>query len=1066
MLPELSSNFEDRISEVYYGSLSSERLTKRARDRIHWMCQSAVGKKVLDVGCSQGIASILLGREGYEVVGIDTSSAAIEFANKDLGKEAADVQARVTFLEADLFSYDKTASFNTVILGEVIEHMMDPLACLQSALVPLRVGGKVVLTTPFGYAPHDDHKSTMFLSWLLQLADLSVRVDTCEIVDGYIKLVLTKLAEGKKSSLPGLGKLLRATEAGTLNSQRRLHAMIDQRQEEIERLRVMQESVEATNLLPEQIQDLRRSMEELRKFRSINKLEAELSDAKSRESLLTILSNDVKSAVREVESSQREVKELRNSVSFAVGSELVNAFRRPYRLPLLPVLMLRSARRAIAARREAPADVCERLETGASVLQVDTKGITIEQDTIADQAYELSIDVVGEAAPCRKGILLEVILDEDELEGFLQRNAGFRRRSAAGTAFTYLDLTGAAAQQTSVIIWTGMRSRATRFSLTRFRGTDPITVIVRALRPIDAAEARAKETGHKRLEARPKVVPRSSMEVLSILDPFTESCLEPEVELIPVSKSDWRREVDGSDAKLLFVESAWRGNGGEWNYALTKPEKHGRALKDLIDYCASRDIPSLFWNKEDPANFDEFIDVAAWFDLVFTTDAGSVDNYKRIIQNENVFVLPFAAQTSMHNPVRTGETIPRIAFTGSWRGKKYPARAQWIETLLDPLAEADVLDIFDRFAGTTDNPDLIFPPSLQPAIRGALPYRDLVEQVYKRYAAFVNVNSVETSDTMLARRVFEILACGAPVISSPSPAMERIFGDVVLTPATKSDALEAGQRLLSDLVFREDLASRGVRLVHSDHTYAHRMGEVCERAGLPYIARKPKLVSAICVSYRPEFLDHVHAQLARQNHDHIELIFVQNSSAFSEEEIAARFSDFDLKLLSVPEEQFLADGLNAAIKVANGEYLAKIDDDDYYGANYLSDALLAFDYAPAAGVVGKNSFFAYVEAMDQTVLRFPDKSYRFCRHVHGGTLVWDRRKLDGLDFKPVQRGTDTWFLESVRSRGVRIFSTDPFNFVHVRYADKSRHTWTIEDEEFVSKAIKVGAGLREELALN
>jgi glycosyltransferase involved in cell wall biosynthesis len=196
------------------------------------------------------------------------------------------------------------------------------------------------------------------------------------------------------------------------------------------------------------------------------------------------------------------------------------------------------------------------------------------------------------------------------------------------------------------------------------------------------------------------------------------------------------------------------------------------------------------------------------------------------------------------------------------------------------------------------------------------------------------------------------------------------------------------------------------------------------------------------------------------------LIFVQNSSAFSEEEIAERFSAFKLKILSIPEEQFLADGLNAALEVASGAYLAKIDDDDYYGPNYLSDSLLAFDYAPTAGLVGKKSFFAYVEAADQTVLRFPTQSYKFCRHVHGGTLVWDRRRLEGLEFESVRRGTDTRFLKSVQRMGVDIFSTDPFNFVHVRYADKTRHTWTIEDDEFVSKAVSVGTGLREDIFLN
>ena len=100
------------------------------------------------------------------------------------------------------------------------------------------------------------------------------------------------------------------------------------------------------------------------------------------------------------------------------------------------------------------------------------------------------------------------------------------------------------------------------------------------------------------------------------------------------------------------------------------------------------------------------------------------------------------------------------------------------------------------------------------------------------------------------------------------------------------------------------------------------------------------------------------------------------------------------------------------------------------------------------------------------MLRFPGQSYKFSRHVHGGTLVWDRQKLEGLEFEPVQRGTDTRFLDEGRRRGVKIFSTDPFNFVHVRYADKNRHTWKIDDEEFVSKAVKIGSGLREEVVLN
>ena len=53
----------DRISEVYKGEIWDEALQQRARNRIHWLTSHAHGR-VLDVGCSQGIASLLVARNG------------------------------------------------------------------------------------------------------------------------------------------------------------------------------------------------------------------------------------------------------------------------------------------------------------------------------------------------------------------------------------------------------------------------------------------------------------------------------------------------------------------------------------------------------------------------------------------------------------------------------------------------------------------------------------------------------------------------------------------------------------------------------------------------------------------------------------------------------------------------------------------------------------------------------------------------------------------------------------------------------------------------------------------
>ena len=51
----------------------------------------------------------------------------------------------------------------------------------------------------------------------------------------------------------------------------------------------------------------------------------------------------------------------------------------------------------------------------------------------------------------------------------------------------------------------------------------------------------------------------------------------------------------------------------------------------MLNYCRSRGIPTVFWNKEDPPHFDDFIGAAKEFDFVFTTDADCVPMYREAL---------------------------------------------------------------------------------------------------------------------------------------------------------------------------------------------------------------------------------------------------------------------------------------------------------------------------------------------------------------------------------------------------------------------------------------------------
>ena len=130
----------DRISELYKGEMPeifkifTEEAQSMAKQRIHWICERVKGQKVIDIGCSQGIVSILLAREGFEVVGVDINADAIEYANSDRAKEPQEVQQRLTFIKGDIHDVDlPSREFHTAIMGEFLEHQVKPGKAISRA---------------------------------------------------------------------------------------------------------------------------------------------------------------------------------------------------------------------------------------------------------------------------------------------------------------------------------------------------------------------------------------------------------------------------------------------------------------------------------------------------------------------------------------------------------------------------------------------------------------------------------------------------------------------------------------------------------------------------------------------------------------------------------------------------------------------------------------------------------------------------------------------------------------------------------------------------------------------
>jgi ubiquinone/menaquinone biosynthesis C-methylase UbiE len=106
---------------------------------------SLVNKRVLDVGCGDGVLSWLLAHRGAVCHGVDPSQIAIEYARRKHLEKGSKAEFSVSS------GYDTkvvSSSCDAVVSSDVIEHVQDPSRLLHEIHRVLKPGGVAVITTP------------------------------------------------------------------------------------------------------------------------------------------------------------------------------------------------------------------------------------------------------------------------------------------------------------------------------------------------------------------------------------------------------------------------------------------------------------------------------------------------------------------------------------------------------------------------------------------------------------------------------------------------------------------------------------------------------------------------------------------------------------------------------------------------------------------------------------------------------------------------------------------------------------------------------------------------------
>ena len=393
-----------------------------------------------------------------------------------------------------------------------------------------------------------------------------------------------------------------------------------------------------------------------------------------------------------------------------------------------------------------------------------------------------------------------------------------------------------------------------------------------------------------------------------VCDEFFYDSIRAAADFVYLTPKNWRSELKKGLKAVLFV-SAWRGLNKEWSGLASLnaklkgvPTATQTAAAELLQYCRQQGIPTVFYSKEDPPNYELFLDLAKASDYVFTSAKECIPYYNQDCGRDDVQAVCFGINPVQHNPIgshREGKE-DTVIFSGSWM-IRYPDRCTELATIFDGVLQSGHgLHIIDR--NCPGYRRYRFPEPYFDYTSPALPH-DQLQKVHKLFDWAININSVKNSETMFANRSFELQANGILMLSNFSIGVNNLLPNVQMV-RDSDEVAPILDCLTPEEQYEKQMA--GVRSVMTGHTCFDRIAQLFAPTGLP-VAQPVRRILVLA--------DTLNDQVRRS-----------------------------FQLQSYPEKVLMAAGEATAEILAQYDMVTWFDTQAHYGPFYLEDMSNGFKY--------------------------------------------------------------------------------------------------------------------------
>ncbi|MGQ4582567.1 hypothetical protein [Lysobacter sp. F60174L2] len=529
-------------------------------------------------------------------------------------------------------------------------------------------------------------------------------------------------------------------------------------------------------------------------------------------------------------------------------------------------------------------------------------------------------------------------------------------------------------------------------------------------------------------------------------------------------EADWSSQLDSGRFDFLLVEAVWHAGSRDWRHSLVAEAGQRGKVEALMKRCHEISLPVVLWFREDLRNYDRFSWLARHVDFLYAVDDAIRGRLASDYPDKHVQILPVAIQPALHNPVQSyalresrDAFNDQVLFDGWWELSAGASEDVLIQELHG--AGLRICESEWEFSGVRladcDEFSAEVVGCVDPVAKAAL--NKMVPLELFRHEAFRV--SWRQHQAML-----RAAACGSLVVHS------ELLDRGVLLPGIEvrtdiGSASDFISRARKDRLWRDSLSHRVWREIMREHCVADRLNKIAGDLGIEQPPESPPRVAMILVTMRPHLLAGCLDRFRADVYPHKELVVVLHGP----QDVSAAMNlvqpDEPIRIVCLGRERSLGACLNYAIGLTDAEYWSKVDDDDLYGPNYLSDLMLwrrVVDF----DVAGKPPTFALLEEQDALYWDPVWANHAHLLHdsrdarsalIAGGTITARREIIDEVPFSETRRGgSDSDFIRRCYESGHDVLAVDGFNFARYRSGQAGFHTWKHDNSDLLERAERIG----------